>query len=61
MNKNRDDTSREELRNWLAKQLRVEDVPRPLWGWLEEEDYVDPIVLSSVDGLFFLLTAGLSR
>ncbi len=44
MNKNRDDTSREELRKWLAKQLRVEDVPRPLWGWLEEEDYVDEVL-----------------
>src|SRR5688572_9377008 len=44
MNKNRDDTSREELRKWLAKQLRVEDVPRPLWGWLEEQGDVDEVL-----------------
>jgi hypothetical protein len=45
MDKDRDDTHREELRMWLAKRLRVEDVPRPLWEWLEEEDgYVDEVL-----------------
>jgi hypothetical protein len=44
MNKGRDDTHREELRMWLAKRLRVEDVPRPLWGWLEEQGDVDEVL-----------------
>jgi len=44
MNDNQDDTHREELRKWLAKQLRVEDVPRPLWGWLEEQGDVDEVL-----------------
>src|SRR5918994_2045024 len=44
MNKNRDDTPREELRKWLANRLGVEDVPRPLWGWLEEQGDVDEVL-----------------
>jgi hypothetical protein len=44
MNKDRDDTHREELRMWLATRLRVEDVPRPLWGWLEEQGDVDEVL-----------------
>jgi hypothetical protein len=44
MNKNRDDTAREELRMWLATRLRVEDVPRPLWEWLEADGYVDEVL-----------------
>lgn len=29
---------------WLARQLREEDVPRPLWEWLEADGYVDEVL-----------------
>ncbi len=48
MNNSQDDTQRENLRRWLAERLRVEDVPRPLWDYLEGEGDVEEALDSNL-------------
>ncbi len=47
MNNSQEDTPRENLRRWLAEQLRVEDVPRPIWDLLEGEGDVEEALNSN--------------
>jgi hypothetical protein len=47
MRQTQDDTQRGELRTWLARRLRLEELPWPLWEWLEEEGDVDEVLDSN--------------
>lgn len=40
----RNDTPEDELRAWLAAQLKFEDVPGPLWAYLQKRRYVAEVL-----------------